>query len=331
MKKVFILFIVLVTAVVVSAQQQKAKPNKQNQTASTAKIDPKLEAQIWLDRKSFSPGEIDGTMGKNTQKALAAFQETHKIPVSTSTVDPKTVELLREEGVEPIVSYTITQADVKGPFVEKIPQDFMEQAKLKSLSYASPIEALSEKFHTSREILKKLNPKSDFSAGAEIQVPNVLEPRKASEDKKLQQASGKKPTTRNHTVVLSKERQDLMVKDGDGKTIFFAPITAGSDLYPYPVGAWKVKGVAKNPAFNYNPELFKDSKPEHKKAKIAPGPNNPVGTVWIDLTAPHYGLHGTPEPAKIGYSESHGCIRLTNWDVQELASLVSVGTPVIFE
>ena len=122
-----------------------------------------------------------------------------------------------------------------------------------------------------------------------------------------------------------------MVKDGDGKTIFFAPITAGSDHYPYPVGAWKVKGVAKNPPFHYNPELFKDSKPEHKKAKIPPGPNNPVGVVWIDLTAPHYGLHGTPEPAKIGYSESHGCIRLTNWDVQELASLVNKGTPVIFE
>ena len=324
MKRVIILIVIFTAALFASAQQQN------NQTSVAPKLDPNLEAQIWLDRKSFSPGEIDGTMGKNTQKALAVFQELNDIPVS-SNPNAKTLELLREENVEPIVTYTITEADVKGPFTEKIPQDFMDQAQLKSLSYTSEVEALSEKFHVSPEILKKLNPKSNFAAGAEIRVPNVLPQQKAPQDKKIQQVSGKKQTTGNNTVVLSKERQDLMVKDGDGKTIFFAPITAGSDLYPYPVGAWKVKGVAKNPTFHYNPELFKDSKPTHKKAKLPPGPNNPVGTVWIDLTAPHYGLHGTPEPAKIGYSESHGCIRLTNWDVQELASLVKVGTPVIFE
>lgn len=322
MKQGIILILLLVAAVVVFAQE----PQKQ----AASKIDPKLEAQIWLDRKDFSPGEIDGTIGKNTEKALAAFQEGHNIPISANPADQKTLELLREEGVEPIVTYTITQADVKGPFAEKIPADFMDQAKLKSLSYTSAVEALSEKFHVSPEILKRLNPKADFSAGSKIQVPNVLEKSKdASGKPKVQQVSAKKGS--GNTVVLSKEKQQLYVKDGDGKTIFYAPITAGSDLYPYPVGTWKVKGVAKNPPFSYNPELFKDSKPEHQKTKIAPGPNNPVGTVWIDLTAPHYGLHGTPEPGKIGYSESHGCIRLTNWDVEKLASLVGVGTPVIFE
>lgn len=300
--------------------------------AAAPQLDPKLEVQIWLDRKDFSPGEIDGTIGKNTQKALAAFQETHQIPGSV-TADEKTLQALREEGVEPITTYTITEADVKGPFVEKIPADFMEQAKLKSLSYTSSVEALSEKFHVSPEILKRLNPNSKFTAGSEIKVPNVLSEAKQPEEKKVQPASGKKqqPVKTSNTVVLSKENQQLIVKDGDGKTIFFAPITAGSDEYPYPVGAWKVKGVSKNPTFDYNPELFKDSKATHTKAKLPPGPNNPVGVVWIDISAPHYGLHGTPEPGKIGYSESHGCIRLTNWDVEKLASLVKPGTPVIFE
>jgi lipoprotein-anchoring transpeptidase ErfK/SrfK len=300
--------------------------------AAAQQLDPKLEVQIWLDRKGFSPGEIDGTIGKNTQKALAVFQETHKIPGSV-TADEKTLQALREEGVEPITTYKITEADVKGPFVERIPKDFMEQAKLKSLSYTSSMEAVSEKFHVTPEILKRLNPNSEFTAGSEIRVPNVLSQAEKPEQKKVQPASGKKQQTDkpSNTVVVSKEKQQLTVKDGDGKTIFFAPITAGSDQYPYPVGAWKVNGVTKNPPFNYDPELFKDAKPTHKKAKLPPGPNNPVGTVWIDISAPHYGLHGTPEPGKIGYSESHGCIRLTNWDVETLGSLVKPGTPVIFE
>jgi lipoprotein-anchoring transpeptidase ErfK/SrfK len=316
MRKAFILILLLSCSFASAAEQ----------------LHPKLEVQIWLDRNNFSPGEIDGTIGKNTQKALAAFQESHQIPGSV-TADEKTMQALREEGVEPITTYTITQADVKGPFVEKIPSDFMEQAKLKSLSYTSGMEALSEKFHVSSEILKKLNPNSDFSAGSEIQVPNVLVEKKQSDQKKVQPVAAKKQKTANttNTVVLSKDNQQLIVKDGDGNTIFFAPITAGSDQYPYPVGEWKVKGVSKNPAFDYSPEFFKDAKATHTKAKLPPGPNNPVGTVWIDISAPHYGLHGTAEPGKIGYSESHGCIRLTNWDVEKLASLVKVGTPVIFE
>lgn len=323
----------------VSAQQPKNTKEKPTQTqkasaAQSTKLDPKLEIQIWLDRKHFSPGEIDGTIGKNTEKALNAYQEASNLAVSNNPTDPKTLEALREQGVEPIVSYKVTDADAKGPFVEKIPQDFMDQAKLKTLGYTSTVEALSEKFHVSPEVLKSLNPKSDFTAGSEIRVPNVLETQKAvaeNKDKKVQPVSGRKGTDTGNSVVLSKERQDLVVKDGDGNTIFWAPITAGSEQYPYPIGAWKVKGIAKNPPFEYSPELFKDAKPTHKKATLPPGPNNPVGVVWIDLSAPHYGLHGTPEPGKVGYSESHGCIRLTNWDVQKLAGLVKVGTPVIFE
>ncbi len=324
MKSAVLSILILMSAFGASGQQTKPE------TANKSKLKPNLEAQIWLDRKDFSPGEIDGAMGKNTQKALAAFQETNQLPVSTSSVDPKTLETLREEGVEPLIAYTITEADVKGPFVEKIPEDLMQQAELKSLSYISVVEALSEKFHVSQEILKKLNPEADFSAGSEIQVPNVLETKAPAKNPKVQPVAGKKQASAK-TVVLSKEKQDLLVKDSEGNTIFFAPITAGSDEYPYPVGAWKINSMAKNPTFDYSPELFKDAKETHKKVKLPPGPNSPVGTVWIDINVPNYGLHGTPEPGKVGYAESHGCIRLTNWDAEKLASLVKVGTPVIFE
>ena len=323
MKKALIIILLIYCSFLAAAQQT---------STAAAKLDPRLEVQIWLDRKGFSPGEIDGTIGKNTQKALIVFQETQSMPASVNA-DEETLQALREENVEPIISYTITEGDMKGPFVEKIPNDFMEQAQLKNLSYTSSMEALSEKFHVSPEILKKLNPDSNFTAGSEIEVPNVVAQNKQPDQKKVQPVAGKKqpPAKNANTVVLSKENQQLMVKDGDGNTIFFAPITAGSDLYPYPLGTWKVNGVSKNPTFDYNPELFKDAKATHTKAKLPPGPNSPIGTIWIDISAPHYGLHGTPEPGKIGYSESHGCIRLTNWDVEKLALLVKVGTPVIFE
>jgi lipoprotein-anchoring transpeptidase ErfK/SrfK len=318
--KAFILIFVLVAANFVFA----AGPQTQTQ-ASAKKINPNLETQIWLDRKGFSPGEIDGTLGKNTQKALAAYGEENQIS-GTMPLDA-----LREEGVEPIITYTITEDDVKGPYADKIPKDYMEQAKMQSLPYASELEALGEKFHCSPQLLKKLNPKSSFSAGSEILVPNVVVEKTEEAQKNVQPVSAKKEQQSQVSIFVSKEKSSLEVKDTGGKTIFFAPITAGSDQYPYPAGAWKVKGVSKNPHFEYDPSLFKDAPPKDTKATLPPGPNNPVGVVWIEISAPHYGIHGTPEPDHIGYSESHGCIRLTNWDAAKLASMVRFGTPVIFE
>ena len=132
------------------------------------------------------------------------------------------------------------------------------------------------------------------------------------------------------SVTVSKSRSVAQAVDGSGRVVFFAPITAGSEKDPLPIGEWKVKGVAKDPSFHYNPDLFWDADPDHAKAKIPAGPNNPVGVVWIDLDKEHYGLHGTPEPSKVGHAESHGCVRLTNWDAETLAGLVEVGTPVLF-
>jgi lipoprotein-anchoring transpeptidase ErfK/SrfK len=331
MKQAFLILYFVSLALCVAAQQQTQPSNKEQTQPikKSSQLDPIFEAQVWLDRREFSPGEIDGKQGKNTEKAIAAFQEANNLPV-TSKADAKTLKALREQGVKPIVEYTITKEDLGGPFADKIPDDFMAMAKLERLAYTSPEEALAEKFHVSQEVLNHLNPQSKFSAGEKIKVPNVFEQKK-QDAKKVQQVAGKKSETGAVTVVLSKAKQQLVVKDGDGKTIFFAPITAGSEQYPYPAGTWKVKAVAPNPTFHYNPELFKDSKPGDEKTKVAPGPNSPVGVVWIDLTAEHYGIHGTPSPETIGYAESHGCIRLTNWDVQTVASMVKPGTTVIFE
>jgi lipoprotein-anchoring transpeptidase ErfK/SrfK len=111
----------------------------------------------------------------------------------------------------------------------------------------------------------------------------------------------------------------------------FAPVTSGSEHDPLPIGQWKVTSINWMPPFNYNPDLFWDADPSHTKAQINPGPNNPVGVTWVDIDKEHYGIHGTPEPSKIGHTESHGCVRLTNWDAARLAALVAPGTPVTFK
>jgi lipoprotein-anchoring transpeptidase ErfK/SrfK len=191
----------------------------------------------------------------------------------------------------------------------------MEKSSLTHLSYVSLMEALGERFHTAPQLLQSLNPGIQFAQGIEIVVPNVGEPLAAAVAAE---------------VIVSKAESTLTVLDGGGGIIFFAPVTSGSEHDPLPIGDWKVTGISRNPTFNYNPSLFWDADPSHAKAKIAPGPNNPVGVVWIDISREHYGLHGSPEPGRIGHSASHGCVRLTNWDATTVAGLVKAGTPVRF-
>lgn len=274
-----------------------------------------LDLQVQLDRAGFSPGVIDGKPGSNTKKALAAFQEAHDLPV-TGNLDAATWESLAAAGSGPTIGeYAISQEDADGPFTPQIPEDMLEKTKLPGLHYTSVLEALSERFHATPEFLKKLNPQARFAAGERIKVPNVRSAIAAE--------SG------DVRVVVSKANGTLTVDRG-GDVLFFAPVTSGSEHDPLPIGDWKVNGVAKNPTFNYNPDLFWDADPTHTKAKVPAGPNNPVGVVWIDISKEHYGLHGTPEPRTIGRSQSHGCVRLTNWDALTLASLVKPGTPVLF-
>ena len=279
------------------------------QTATDAQHDL-LATQVLLDRAGFSPGEIDGRGGANTQRAIEAYERhtgTRVADAVAAASDP------------PTVSYTITAEDAAVPTVKSIPEDMMAKARLKRLDYTSHLEMLAERFHASPALLRRLNPRLQITAGQEITVPNV---------KVVSQAEGK--PVPDIVVRVSKSASTLTVLDAAGKVVMHAPVTSGSEHDPLPIGPWTVTAVARNPPFNYNPDLFWDAEPSHAKAKVPPGPNGPVGVVWIDISKPHYGIHGTPEPRTVGHTTSHGCVRLTNWDALKLAAMVGKGTKVEF-
>lgn len=274
-----------------------------------------LRAQIALDRARFSPGEIDAAYGSSMKSALTGYQKKNKLPV-TGTLDAATWDALNADSAAPLVEYAITDADLAGPF-EKIPQEMADKAKLATLGYESIDEALGERFHASPALLKRLNPGKDFNrAGEVIMVPNVLDI---------------EPLPKAGKIVVDRSDRTLTLLDTAGEVIAQYPSSTGSEHDPLPVGDWKVNGVSKHPTYHYNPKLFWDAKPGEDKAKIAPGPNNPVGLVWIDLSKDHYGIHGTPVPASIGKTQSHGCIRLTNWAVTAVSEAVGPGTPVLLQ
>lgn len=289
-----------------------------------------LQLQVWLDRVGFSPGEIDGRDGTNTRRAMQSYARARALADSSRTAMLEA--LAGENGNAPaMTAYTITAEDVAGPFVPDIPKDLEQQASLPSLGYRTPLEALAEKFHASPALLEQLNRGAQFDPGERIKVPNV-KPTEAAAPEASGEGSpvGTAGTAPEYVVRVSKETSTLEVTGPDGAVIFSAPVTSGSEFDPLPIGEWKVTGIARRPTFHYNPDLFWDADPAHAKAKIRPGPNNPVGSVWIDISKPHYGLHGSPEPSRIGKSESHGCVRLTNWDALRVAALVRPGTPIIF-
>jgi lipoprotein-anchoring transpeptidase ErfK/SrfK len=284
-----------------------------------------LATQVALDRAGFSPGELDAAIGSNTKRALATFQKSRQLPLR-GEIDDQTIVALGEPFNTPLTTYAITEADAAGPFVDRVPEDMMKKAELPAMSYGSLLELLGERFHVSPKLLQRLNPSARFAAGETITVPNVAP---------FEPPSGKQPSkgkdSNLHVVTVTGESMTLIVERPTGETAFHAPVSVGSGNDPLPVGEWVVKGVSVNTPFNYNPALFWDADSSHAKARIAPGPNNPVGVAWIDLSKEHYGIHGTPEPSRIGHTESHGCIRLTNWDVMRLTAFVAPGTRVILQ
>lgn len=301
------------------AQKRPAKKAATNTGAARPTVDMKaVQTQVMLDRAGFSPGEIDGAIGTSTTRALEAFTKNGGNAESLPT--------------DAVVAYRITEQDAAGPFTPSIPEDMVEKSKLTALGYTDLLEALGERFHASPALLKRMNPEARFAAGEEIQVPNVAaaaEPVGPPRGRQSDAAPGAENPAAT-IVTVRKSTSDLTVADGTGKILMYAPVTTGSEHDPLPIGEWKVTGVQRDPKFHYNPDLFWDADPTHSKATIPAGPNNPVGVVWVDISKPHYGLHGTPEPATVGKTASHGCVRLTNWDAHKLASLVRPGTKVVF-
>jgi len=280
--------------------------------------------QVLLDRQGFSPGQIDGKAGANLSKALTAFQEARKL-TSSGRPDCETWKALGADSTEPTVTdYTVTDDDVKGPFEKRIPPKLADQAKLESLGYQSTAELIAERFHVSPALLTQMNHGAAMTAGKTIKVPAVtpFNP----ETKPVFDAANA-----GLVIQVSRAESALRATRADGTLAFFAPVSSGSVHDPLPPGEYKVNGVSWHPVFHYNPDLFWDAKPKDEKATIKSGPNNPVGVVWIALSLEHYGLHGTPEPANIGHTQSHGCVRMTNWDAARVAALVKAGTPVTFK
>jgi lipoprotein-anchoring transpeptidase ErfK/SrfK len=310
------------------APAKKAKAGRKEAAAETKKPDPvTIKAQILLDRAHFSPGAIDGLQGDNYHRAIAAFAADRNLP-ATDHLTSEVWDALQSGDKEPVVKeYSLTQEDADGPYTPKIPPKMEEQADLKELGYTNPREMLAERFHMSRDLVSALNPSKDLDkAGTAITVAAV-EPMGLDKPK----AKDLPQDPKVERITIDKSNRDVRAFGADGKLLAYYPASIGSEEKPAPSGDTTVKGVAFDPVYTYNPKYaFKGVKTK-RKFSIKAGPNNPVGLVWIDLAIPSYGIHGTPEPERVSKTESHGCIRLTNWSARDLAKHVARGAKVAFK
>jgi len=298
-----------------------------------------LHAQVILDHLGFSPGVIDGRQGKALVAALEGFQQANGLP-ETGKLDGITLHALYPyRRQRPTVTIALTNEMLAGPYINPIPHDEDKQAKLPSLAYRSPMEKLAEMFHTTPQVLLELNsPETRLATGSKVVFPNVVTNDHAYDAKlpdhwraTLAMLNVAATQPKAAKVVVDKSDQVLRAYDDNGQLIAQFMVTTGSGHDPLPIGTWKIYGADYNPKFHYNPKLFWDAKTGDDPAMLPPGPNGPVGVVWLDLSKEHYGIHGTPEPQNIGRTESHGCVRLTNWDAARLAMMVKPGTPVVFQ
>lgn len=274
-----------------------------------------IKAQVLLDRADFSPGEIDGKNSVRLGNAIAAFAEGYGLPADSGWSRRFWLALTSHATGPVVTDYVLTNEDLKGPFV-RLPARMEDMRSFKTLGFSDVREALAEKFHVSQQLLALLNPDASFSkVGERILVPNVLT------DRQPESAA---------RVEVDKTRRTVNVYSAKDELIAFFPASVGSDDKPSPSGTLKVKLIESDPSYHYNPKYqFKDVETQ-KPFDLRPGPNNPLGTTWIGLSKPSYGIHGTPDPASVGKSPSHGCVRLTNWDAQRLAGMLTKGIPVDF-
>jgi lipoprotein-anchoring transpeptidase ErfK/SrfK len=278
-----------------------------------------LHLQVLLGAAGFSPGPLDGRWQEGTRAAVRAFREAHDLGAG-ETVTTETYERLVEvtHARPTVVTYALTQNDARGP-LRRIPAGYPAKARLDCLCYETVVERLAERFHTTPDVLRSLNPGLDFAKlapGDAISVPNVwrLPPRAA-------------PTR----LVIDKKGNTLRGFDSTGALLFQFRASVGSAQTPSPHGTLRVLKVTRNPWYAYNPRVLSGkASTKGATADLPPGPNSPVGTVWIQLSKAHIGIHGTPEPSTVGRGQSHGCVRLTNWDASFLAGLLAKGTEVEF-
>lgn len=273
-----------------------------------------VRAQILLDRARFSPGEIDGAYGDDLAVAIRGYRSAHGLEPGAA-IDQKMWKLLETDSRPLLTAYVITAADLKGPF-QPVPKGAKEQAQMKWMGYESPQEELGERFHAAPKLLAELNPgKTLQTAGERIVVPSV-------------RRAVALPAAR---VVISKSRRTVTAYGAGGRLLAQYPATMGGVHDPLPIGHWTIVSVVHDPWFNWDPVHFWNANPNEAAEKLPPGPNNPVGVVWMGLSVEHYGIHGTDDPGHVHHDESYGCIRLTNWDADDLSHMVRRGTPVIGE
>jgi lipoprotein-anchoring transpeptidase ErfK/SrfK len=298
-----------------------------------------LHVQVILDKLGFGPGVLDGRGGMSLVNALKGFQQSRGLPVTGKT-DPATLRALYPyRTARPTVTLTLDNAVLQGPFIQTIPKDYAEQAKLQGMAYTTPIEKLAEMFHTTPAVITELNPAgTKLAAGQKIVFPNALPSSRAYPTdgtpawrKTLAQLNVEANVPKASKIVVDKSDKIVRVYNDGGRLVGQYSATIGSASDPLPLGNWKVLHVSPNPDWKMNPKILKKVNDSKQAQIIPPGPNNPVGVVWIDLSREHYGIHGTPDPEKIGRTESNGCVRLTNWDAARVSLMVKSGTPVIFQ
>ena len=321
------------------AFQPAAPGNAPASKTMPAAATPDMHVQVVLDRLGFSPGVIDGKAGRSFTLALKGFQAAKDI-AQTGKLDEATRKALAQwEAVPAVVAVTVPQAFVSQRFYPDLPNTEAGMAAFDHLGYRTMVEALAERFHTTPDTLIALNGKSAIiGAGQVLRVPNIanVPPGTLGKDARgwnetLVSLGVAPDQPKVDHLVVDKSEGWLRAYDEKDKLVAQFPVTTGSSHDPLPIGTWTIKGEARNPDYQFNPKLFWDAPDDAKATKLPPGPNGPVGVVWMDLSKPHYGIHGTPEPQNIGRTASHGCVRLTNWDAARLAQMVAPGTKVVFQ